>query len=83
MCCCGSLYDALCWWARYQVITFSMIRSNRCNNIVELSLLDMVKLLFGREIAIEYPMTTRPNSALTTLRCTKAYQVFNKSTSKP
>jgi hypothetical protein len=60
------------------MITFSILKSNRCNNIVELSFWDMLRLLLGREIAIELPT----NLTAMTLRCTKAYQAFNLTAPK-
>ena len=33
--------------------TFVMLRANRSSLVVELSLMDMIKLLFGREFMIE------------------------------
>lgn len=42
----------------------------------------MLRLLLGREIAIEFPMTTRPNLTLVTLRNAKAYQAFNLTAPK-
>lgn len=54
---------------------FQMVRANKVTNIVEFSLWDMVKLMFGREIEI-----IAQNSIL--IRHHHSYNLFNLSAPK-